>query len=208
MPPADFEGYFHRRASRFAAFYRSEGLSRLIGRGPLFDRLRGSVDIVTTLHAASVLDVGCGSGPLFDPLAARGVRVTGLDPAPAMVALARVEAGQHPDLVTVQERGWETIDEEDAYDAAVALGVFDYVDEPADLLRRMGRAAPHVVASFPAPGLRLELRRVRYGARGVHVHGYRPATLAGLAAASGLETAELRPLGGAGYLVHFARAGS
>ncbi len=207
MPPADFEGYFHDRASRFAAFYRSEGLSRLIGRGPLFDRLRGAVDIVTAVGATHVLDVGCGSGPLFDPLATRGVRVTGIDPAPAMVALARVEAARHPEIVTVQERGWETITEEDAYDAAVALGVFDYVDEPAVLLRAMGRAAPHVVASFPAPGLRLELRRVRYGARGVHVHGYRSGDLTRLADSTDLSVAELRPLGRAGYLAHFARSG-
>ncbi len=206
MSPAEFDGYFHDRASRFAAFYRSETLSRLIGRGPLFDRLRGSVDIVAELGATHVLDVGCGSGPLFAPLAAHGVRTTGIDPAPAMVALARIEANRHPELVTVEERGWEAIDEEDAYDVAVALGVFDYVDEPAVLLGAMGRAAPHVVASFPAPGLRLELRRVRYGARGVHVHGYRPEDLRRLAAGTGLVVEELRPLDRAGYLAHFARA--
>ncbi len=45
-----------------------------------------------------------------------------------------------------------SIDEVDAYDVAIALGVFDYVDDPADLLARMGRAAGHVVGSFPSPG--------------------------------------------------------
>jgi SAM-dependent methyltransferase len=208
MPPAEFETYFHERASRFAAFYRSEPVARLLGRGPLFDRLRGGVDIVAALGARSVLDVGCGSGPLFAPLAERGVHVTGIDPAPAMVALARREADRHPGLVTVQARGWETIEEHDAYDAALALGVFDYVDDSAQLLGQMGRAAPHVVASFPAPGLRLRLRQVRYGARGVHVHGYRPGDLADLATASDLVVEELRPLGHAGYLAHFARPGS
>jgi SAM-dependent methyltransferase len=208
MPPAEFETYFHDRASRFAAFYRSEPVARLLGRGPLFDRLRGGVDIGTTLGATRVLDVGCGSGPLFAPLAARGVHVTGIDPAPAMVALARSEAARHPGSVVVEERGWETIDEHDAYDAALALGVFDYVDDPAELLRRMGGAAPHIVASFPAPGLRLRLRQVRYGRRGVHVHGYRPEDLALLASASGLVPAGITPLGRAGYLAHFARAGA
>jgi hypothetical protein len=122
-----------------------------------------------------------------------------------MVALARREAAHHPGLVTVEERGWESIDEHDAYDVALALGVFDYVDDPAELLRRMGRAAPHVVASFPAPGLRLRLRQVRYGARGVHVHGYRADDLVALAGQTGLVAQELRPLGRAGYLAHFAR---
>ena len=206
MPPAEFDTYFHDRASRFAAFYRSEPVARVLGRGPLFDRLRGGVDIAAALGARRVLDVGCGSGPLFAPLAERGVRVTGIDPAPAMVALARREADRHPGLVAVQERGWESIDERDAYDVALALGVFDYVDDPAELLARMGRAAPHVVASFPAPGLRLRLRQVRYGARGVHVHGYRPEDLVRLATESGMVAGELKPLGRAGYLARFTRA--
>jgi SAM-dependent methyltransferase len=208
MSPAEFETYFHERASRFAAFYRSEAVARLLGRGPLFDRLRGGVDVVAALGGRRVLDVGCGSGPLFAPLTRQGVHVTAIDPAPAMVALARLEAGRHPGLVTVQERGWETIEEHDTYDVALALGVFDYVDDPGQLLRRMGRAAPHVVASFPAPGLRLRLRKVRYGARGVHVHGYRADDLVRLAAEAGLVAQELKPLGRAGFLAHFARAGA
>jgi SAM-dependent methyltransferase len=203
--PADFDTYFHDRASRFSAFYRSEPVSRLLGRGPLFDRLRGTVQIVTAAGARRVLDVGCGSGPLFAPLANGGVHVVGIDPAAAMVAMARRQAEDYPDLVEVETRGWESIDDVDAYDAAVALGVFDYVDEAGDLLARMGRAAPVVVGSFPSPGVRTGLRKVRYGARGVHVHGYTRAALQSLAAGAGMRAVELRPLGRAGHLAHFAR---
>ncbi|HUO47408.1 MAG TPA: class I SAM-dependent methyltransferase [Acidimicrobiales bacterium] len=202
---SDFDTYFDRRASRFAAFYRSEPVSRLLGRGPLFDRLTKAVDVVTARGARHVLDVGCGSGPLFGPLAERGIEVTGIDPAPAMVALAEREAARFPGRVRVEARGWEEIAEVDAYDAATALGVFDYVDEPEALLVRMGRAAPIAVGSFPAPGLRVELRKIRYGARGVHVHGYRRADLDALAEAAGMRVAEAQPLGRAGYLVTFER---
>jgi SAM-dependent methyltransferase len=205
---AEFDGYFDKRASRFAAFYRSEQVSRLLGRGPLFDRLTKAVDLVDTLGSRRVLDVGCGSGPLFAPLSQRGVHVTGIDPAPAMVALARREASAHPGQVTVEQRGWEEIDEVDAYDAAVALGVFDYVDEPGELLRRMGRASTYVIGSFPAPGMRVELRKIRYGARGVHVHGYRRSDLDDMAVSCHLHLARVEPLGRAGYLVMFARPGS
>jgi len=121
------------------------------------------------------------------------------------VALARQKAAAHPDLLHVEQRGWEQITEEDAYDVAVALGVFDYIADPDELLRRMSRAAPHVVASFPAPGLRLELRKVRYGLRGVHVHGYDATDISALAERCGLEVADRTPLGRAGYAVHFAR---
>jgi SAM-dependent methyltransferase len=205
---AEFDGYFDKRASRFAAFYRSEPVSRLLGRGPLFDRLSGTVKFVDTLGSRRVLDVGCGSGPLFAPLTELGVHVTGIDPAPGMVALAQREAAAHPGQVIVEQRGWEDIDEVDAYDASVALGVFDYVDEPGQLLGRMGKASTYVIGSFPAPGLRVELRKIRYGARGVHVHGYRRADIDNLAASCGLELAKVDPLGHAGFLVMFARPGA
>ena len=205
MSPADFGTYFDDRATRFAAFYGSERAARLLGRGPLFDRLRGAIEVAGTTGATSVLDVGCGSGPLFAPLATRGTAVTGIDPAPAMVELARREAARFPGLVTVEQRRWEDIDETDAYDLAVALGVFDYVDDPGALLTRMARAARRVVASFPAPGLRLRLRQVRYGARGVHVHPYTPERIAVLAGGAGMVVEELRPLGRAGALACLAR---
>ena len=46
---------------------------------------------------------------------------------------------------------------------------------------------------------------MRYGARGVHVHGYRRADLDKLAATCGLDVAKVDLLGRAGFLVMFAR---
>jgi SAM-dependent methyltransferase len=205
MSSGDFQTYFHTRANRFAAFYSSESVARVLGRGPLFDRLRLAVDTTVALGAKRVLDVGCGSGPLFAPLAAAGIHVTGIDPAEAMVALARQQAAAFPGLVEVEPRGWEQLTEVDTYDVAVALGVFDYIGEPAELLGRMGRAAGHVVASFPSPGLRLSLRKLRYGAHGVGVHGYAAPGFGRLASDSGMEVVDVVPLGRAGYFVHFRR---
>ncbi len=71
MSSGDFETYFHQRAGRFAAFYSSEPVARVLGRGPLFDRLRLAVEVCVEVGAKRVLDVGCGSGPLFAPLASR-----------------------------------------------------------------------------------------------------------------------------------------
>jgi SAM-dependent methyltransferase len=205
MPSREFQTYFHDRASRFSAFYASEPVSRLLGRGPLFDRLRLAVAMTESLSAKRVLDVGCGSGPLFGPLAEQGIRVTGIDPAANMVALASTKAGSYPGLVEVEQRGWEQIDEIDAYDVAIALGVFDYVDQPADLLGRMGRAAGHVIGSFPSPGVRTNLRKARYGRRGVGVYGYPPDGYEALAGRAGLVVAEKVPLGRAGFVVRFSR---
>src|SRR5271155_1000577 len=92
MSNGDFQNYFEQRAGRFSAFYASEPVARILGRGPLFDRLQLAVDTAVALSAHRVLDVGCGSGPLFAPLAAKGIAVTGIDPAEAMVVLAREQA--------------------------------------------------------------------------------------------------------------------
>jgi SAM-dependent methyltransferase len=205
MSNGDFQTYFQRRADRFSSFYSSEPVARVLGRGALFDRLRLAVDTSISLGAKRVLDVGCGSGPLFPPLAAAGIHVTGIDPAAAMVELAKQQAALFPTLVEVEERGWEQITEVDAYDVAVALGVFDYVATPVELLERMGRAATHAIASFPSPGIRLSLRKLRYGARGVDVHGYTASGFDRLALDAGMEVVETFPLEWAGFVVHFQR---
>lgn len=49
--------------------------------------------VVDELGAASVLDIGCGTGTLGVRLAARGLRVVGVDPAVASVDVARGKPG-------------------------------------------------------------------------------------------------------------------
>jgi 2-polyprenyl-3-methyl-5-hydroxy-6-metoxy-1,4-benzoquinol methylase len=203
--PKEFESYFHQRASRFAAFYKSETVSRVFGRGALFDRLQFAVDTAVGLAAKRVLDVGCGSGPLFAPLAGMGIHVKGIDPAEGMVALASQQAAVYPGLVDVEQRSWQQLTEVDDYDLAVALGVFDYVDQSVDLLTRMGRAATHVVGSFPSHGSRTTLRKFRYGRRGVSVHGYGVSDLDRMASDANLMVIERSALGRAGFVVHFGR---
>ena len=77
--------------------------------------------------AASVLDLGCGTGGHAIPLARRGHRVTGVDRSPAM--LAAVDALQAQGLVLGQTFG---------------LGALDCDVGAADALKRPGE---HVAAA-------------------------------------------------------------
>ena len=203
-----FDRYFDERSKKFSNFYGNERLTRALGRGALFDRLEFAVQSAIGIDAKHVLDVGCGSGPLFEPLAAKGIRVTGIEPAAQMVELAQRQADRFPGLVEVRQASWEDLDEHDAYDMATALGIFDYVKPAAELLTRLGAAAPSVVASFPRPGPRTNFRKIRYGARGVQVYGYERAAVEDLARTAGLEPVSIETLGRAGYVAHFTRRAS
>ena len=199
-----FDDYFDRRSRRFARFYRSRPVARVLGRGALFDRLDFAVERAASIGARRVLDIGCGSGPLFRPLASLRIHVTGIDPAPGMVELARREAAETRGLVDVVHIGWEelaTWHKGEPFDVAIALGVFDYVPNGGDLLATMRNVARHSIASFPRPGLRTNLRKLRYGTRGVSVIGYSSEGIGSLARASGMETVELASLGRAGYIL-------
>jgi SAM-dependent methyltransferase len=66
----------------------------------LYDPLEGDrpdlevyVAMVDELGARDVLDIGCGTGSLAMMLAARSVRVTGVDPAAASLDVARAKPG-------------------------------------------------------------------------------------------------------------------
>lgn len=56
-----------------------------------YDDTRTCLKLAET--AASALDLGCGTGLLASAIAARGVAVTGVDPAAAMLAIARGREG-------------------------------------------------------------------------------------------------------------------
>ena len=70
--------------------------------------------------AASVLDLGCGTGLLAAACAEHGARVMGVDPAPAMLAIARVRPGG--DRVTWVEGDGRTIRLDQRFDLIVMTG--------------------------------------------------------------------------------------
>jgi SAM-dependent methyltransferase len=51
------------------------------------------IGLAAELHARSIVDVGCGTGLITRELARLGYQVTGIDPAPAMVDVARTKPG-------------------------------------------------------------------------------------------------------------------
>jgi hypothetical protein len=92
---------------------------------------------------------------------------------------------------------------DEKFDFVVALGVFDYVDQPAELLRKMaGWSRDKVIASFPMGSLvRAPLRKARYTLRGCPVHFYTPQRLAAMAHSAGLTGYSIDDIGSSGRLL-------
>ncbi|GAB2727133.1 class I SAM-dependent methyltransferase [Nocardia thraciensis] len=62
-------------------------------------RARAVVDLAAVTSSDSVVDIGCGPGGAVAAASRRGCRVTGVDPSPAMLRLARI-------LVRDKTIGW------------------------------------------------------------------------------------------------------
>jgi len=100
-----------------------------------------------------MLDVGCGPGRYGLELARRGAkRCVGVDVATEMIAIARTEAERFgvADRCAWVVSDWLSYDNREKFDAVVAMGYYDYLEDPLPHLRKMIAAAKgRVFASFP-----------------------------------------------------------
>lgn len=93
------------------------------------------------LEAKRALDVGCGAGLLAEPLARLGAKVTGIDAAPEVIAVARDHAAGQG--LEIDYRAGDVQDLDGQFDLVTAMEVIEHVADPAAFLNALAaRLAP------------------------------------------------------------------
>jgi 2-polyprenyl-3-methyl-5-hydroxy-6-metoxy-1,4-benzoquinol methylase len=163
---------FEWDAAGFAAIYRSDSLAwrwvNRVLRKAIFARYEIAMRESGDVTGKAILDIGCGSGVYSIELARRGARrVLGLDFSEPMLEIARGsarEAGVGP-AVDFQRGEFLAHDfGDETFDVAIAMGVFDYLEEAQPFLTKMAQLSRgKILASFPKFSLvRGTARRMRY----------------------------------------------
>ncbi len=182
--------YFDRAARRFDAIYEEQKPlgARIVDR--LFRRV-----VVERFHLISVLapaapgftvlDVGCGPGRYSVALAGAGAgRVVGVDVSASMIAIAREQAARAgcTDRCSFTISSFLEFPSEERFDAVVATGYFDYLEDPLPDLGKMVRACRgRIFATFPKRWeLRVPIRKLRFLLAGGFVRFYGRGEVLGL----------------------------
>lgn len=196
--------HFDLDARRFDAIYDDDKgiVARFVDevwRGVVRRRFELTLDRLEPIAGTRILDVGCGSGRYCIAYARRGAaEVVGVDFAPEMVRLAEAHAasagvtdrcrfvvGTFPEACGGRD-----------FDAASAMGFFDYVPDPVPLVRTMREITRStIVMSFPkSREWRAPVRRLRFRLRGCPLFLYSHARVTGVLRDAGIARYEMLSL--------------
>jgi ubiquinone/menaquinone biosynthesis C-methylase UbiE len=169
----------------------------------MYLRAEMTFEFLGSLNGKRVLDIGCGSGFYIANALKRGaLHVTGIDPAPGMLALARqrVAAQGEEGRVSLIEGYFPEVVPPGRFDYAIVMGVLDYIEDPLHFLRELRkRIEVRAAVSFPSRHwFRTPLRQFRYRLRRCPVYFYTAERIQGLVASAGIPKCRLTKIPGAG----------
>jgi len=166
-----FDGYSEKWDSLYGKERKKDPFSKFadeVLRAVIKRRLSTTLGFTKSEKIKSILDAGCGSGQYVVEFAKQGKQVTGLDFAESMLDIAK-KSIKDEKLAGVDfvHADFVEFNFSKKYDAVCAMGFFDYIENPAPVLKKMIEISNNeVYASFPkAKGVLALQRRVRYKLR-------------------------------------------
>lgn len=103
-------------------------------RVPYFERALGGFD------GKAILDVGCGGGIFAEALAGGGARVVGIDASERSLESARAHAAEQGLDIDYRYARAEEFDDDDGFDAVMAVDVLEHVEDVERTLDACARA--------------------------------------------------------------------
>src|SRR5215831_9406107 len=201
--------HFRAKAFSFDALYDEEHALQRFARPGLFARRELAIEVVREYGAASVLDVGGGSGRVGEFALEAGARhYVDVDLSDTMLELAKTRLGRFGDKVELVQGDFLTAPLEGPFDVAIAVGYFDYIEDAGAHLRRIGElTGGSVVASFPRwTWTKGPIRKIRYEVvNNCPIFDYTEAGLHRLLDEAGFGRKDIR-VGKSGFLVRADKA--
>ncbi len=160
---------FIKEADKFSERrYYNPSLLDKIFRKSIFGRFKAVLSECSALNYHSVLDVGCGAGIQALQIAAKGLKVLGIDFSDAMIAKAKQAKSNYQKPIQLDFICADFLEYQfsSTFDIVIALGFFDYVPQAEAylyLMKMQNLAKKEVMVSFPAEENILSLqRKIRY----------------------------------------------
>jgi SAM-dependent methyltransferase len=196
--------YFEKRADAFDRFYATANASRrLLRPGPWRGR-ELAASLVARHSCPDVLDLGCGPGRVAEAVIEAGAgSYVGIDFSPHMLALARERLGRFAS-VQLLEGDFLELQIDRPFDVVLALGLFDYLEEPGRAAEWMrARCSTTLFASFTRwDWVKGPIRHVHYEL--LHrcpIFDYTEAAAEAILARAGFSNVEFVSRGNRGFFV-------
>jgi len=197
--------YWNNEADAFQRIYthRKSKFSNMLDnvfRKDMYERYIFTIKNCEPIKDRTFLDVGCGNGLYSLELARKGARrVLGIDIAEVMVGLCK-QASEREHLDSIcefQQTDLLAYDGNEKFDVSFGIGLFDYINDPLPVLRKMRElSTDKVILAFPRFWTwRAPIRKARLNARGCDVFFYTRARIKELLDQAGFKRHEVHRVG-------------
>jgi SAM-dependent methyltransferase len=204
QPPQAVE-YWKKQAESFDAIYSGQksALGRFLDkwlRKDIYDRFAWVMQQSGNLNGKTVCDLGCGTGRYLVPFAQGGARrVLGIDTAPAMIERAQkfISDSAATDRCEARLGNIVEVPTDEVFDITIAVGVFDYVEDPVPFLAHIRKITREKhLSTWPVLWTwRMPVRKVRLGLLGCPVYFFTPEQVREYHRQAGLEVTKLERVG-------------